>query len=287
MTRLSTQAGQLVKLSIVAAMALVLGGCPFQGGRNLDRGRNFSSPLQAFAAASELDVNSIRQVLSDRVAPVKTARVSFDLTAGGGLRGKQIFSVGMLVESPNFLRLRGSQNEGTMFDVLVNRQNVKILIFPERRYYSGTLKDLQANPGLLAGLNPEDLMDNYTVEQTLLARLSQNPMPEFQTTRDHYILGFAFSNGMSERYYLRKQDLLTDVYERSYNGQYFSRIRYWGYQAYAGNQLLPSQFTIELPGKGGQLAARVTQAEINAIAPPQVKTMEVPDGFERMAIGTF
>lgn len=251
--------------------------------RNFDRGRKFKSPLTPIGetAMSFADVN---RKLIERQQQVKTLRANLDVTANAGLRGRQQFQTQLFVKLPDFMRVRGSQNAGTVFDILVNRQEVQVIVYPERRYYRGTLAQLQANPSVLGGLYPGELIDKFAVEQTLLQRIAKQPQPQFYPSADHVIVRFDLGNGVAERYHLRRSDLLTDLYERYYGQQLLSSIKYWGYDFYQGGFLLPSQFTAQSAG-GGQFNAKVTDMRLNEPVPPQLAALAVPEGFTRHTLG--
>jgi hypothetical protein len=271
--------------AIVIFCALLLSSCILKPGSGLDKNKKFKSPLSPVGdIPAESATAFIFQRLQERAGGIQTIRADFDLLAGGGIRGKQMIRANMAIQVPGFLRVRGVQNEGTLFDILINRDTVQLLIPPQQQYFRGTIAQLQQNQEILAGINPEDLMDHFSVEQTLLSRLAAVQFPP-ETDKTHYLYRFQLPNGTTEVYHLRKQDLLCDLFEKFYGQQLISMIRYWSYQYYGGYYLLPNEFTIALPDKKGEFAANVTSVKVNEPVPDDLQQMRVPDGFERMALG--
>ena len=245
-----------------------------------DRNRQFYSPIQPIGERN-LGLPQIREKLQSRTASVKSLRANLDLVAGAG-RFRQQFAANLFVQPSGFLRVRGSQNQGTVFDILVRDEAVQFVIFPDRSFYQGSLNELRAQPEILAGIYPEQLIENFTVEQTLLRRMKQYPDAMLYSDRDHYIIRFEMGSGVSERYHLRHADLLVDLYERYDYEQRSSFMRFWAYQIFDGKYLLPSQFVVEVPRTGGRFSATVTEMRVNEAMPSALSQLEIPAGFTRM-----
>jgi hypothetical protein len=245
-----------------------------------DRNRQFLSPIQPIGERN-LGLPQIREKLQSRTANVKSLRANLDLVAGAG-RLRQQFAANLFVQPSGFLRVRGSQNQGTVFDILVRDEAVQFVIFPDRSFYQGTLGELRANPQILAGIYPEQLIENFTVEQTLLRRMKQFPEAMLYQDRQHYIIRFELGNGVSERYHLREADLLVDLYERYDSDQRTSSMRFWAYQIFDGKYLLPSQFVVESARSGGRFSATVTEMRVNEAMPSALAQLDIPPNFTRM-----
>jgi hypothetical protein len=253
-----------------------------RGSSREDRNRQFVSPVEPITERN-LGLPQIRAKLAERQGSVKTLIAGLELVAGGGV-GKQQFQANLAVQPPGFLRVRGSQNQVTVFDILVKGEQVKFVTFPDRRYFDGTLAQLRANPEMLAGFYPEQLVENFTVEQTLLRRLNSNrEQPLLYRTRGHYIVRFDNATGSaSESYHLREADLLVDYYENQEGGKKTGGIRFWAYELASGKYLLPTQFVVELPG-GGRFSANVRDMRVNEAVSPTLQQLEVPAGFRPVA----
>lgn len=269
---------------VFVVCVVTLAGCILKPGRGLNKNKKFRSPLANAAVAKAGSADEIRQLLQQRTGRIDTVRANFELIAGGGIRGRQMINAMMFVQIPGFLRVRGSQNEGTLFDVLINRNAVQILSFPDKKFYRGTLDQLQQNPDLLAGIQPQDLMEYFAIEQTLINRLSTLQFP-MDHADDHYVIRAQRPNGMIEVYYLRDRDLLVDQLERFYGEKMVSRIRYWAYDIYSNGYLLPTEFVIELPDDKGEFAVKVSSANVNEANSAELQRLQVPEGFDRMALG--
>src|SRR5262249_7834698 len=120
-------------------------------------------------------------------------------------------------------------------------------------------------------------------EQTLMQKMKSNPQAMLYNTKDRYVIRLDTPGGWSERYGLRKQDLLVDAYERYYNEQLNSTIKFHGYDLVDGRYLLPTYFTVTVQ-TGGTFSAKVTEMYVNEKGSQQMFQMAVPDGFERMAL---
>lgn len=289
-TRTGTYMCRLWALVAVAMACLALSGCifDFRKGRQNNSNRQFESPLPALAQKN-MGLPDIREQIAGRQTKMRSMRSNLMLTVGSG-RMQQKIQTTMFVQFPNIMRVRGSLSAaGTVFDVLLNRNDVQVAIFPEKKYYRGTPEALAANPDILGGVYPNELITNFAVEQTLLARLSGDAQPMLYSDREHYIIRFDYQNGSSERYYLRKRDLLTDQYERYAGQQVASRIMYYGYKFWGEGDtyLLPSAFSVEAPASGGMFTADVTGVEPNVAAPEQVFTFTVPQGFHKTALSSI
>lgn len=269
---------------LIVVIALTgLTGCIFKKpSRDPDRGRRFQSPLPAMQSRT-LGYPEIREILERRASKVDALKANMTLTAGGGMKGKQQFQTTMFLKQPDFLRVRGSQEAGTVFDVLINSNEVRAVVYPERNYYRGPRNALQTNPMVLGGIDPEVLMQNFAVEQALVENM-QRSQPEFEATRDHYLVTFARADGGTDRYNLRKADLLVDMHERFYGGQLYSTIRYWGYTPVDGNCLIPNQFTVTLPQNNTQFVATVNEVRLNEEPPAQAREVPVPTGFNHLSL---
>jgi hypothetical protein len=276
------------RLAALAAAALALAACNqmrpafFMRGAasREDRNRQFVSPIEPIAERN-LGLPQIREKLQARTANVKSLRANLDLVAGAG-KFRQQFAANLFVQPSGFLRVRGSQNQGTVFDILVRNEAVQFVIFSDRTFYQGSLDELRANPEILAGIYPEQLIQNFAVEQTLLRRLKQYPDAMLYRDRGHYIIRFDYAGGVSERYHLRETDLLADLYERYDGEQRSSFMRFWAYQIYDGKYLLPSQFVVESPRTGGRFSATVTEMRVNESLAPALAQLEIPQNFTRM-----
>ena len=272
--------GRIVLAACCAMAAVLLSSCILKPGRNLDANLSFQSPLQP-VPPGPATVEYIRPILAGRSRPLKSVKAEMELVAGGGRQGSQIFNTVMYIEpASSFIRLRGSQNVGTVFDAMIRGNDVQLVLYPERRFFRGTVADLQANPALFAGVNPADLIQCFPVEQTLLAQFGW-AAPRHTGTRTHQVFAFQQASGATDTFRLRNSDLLTDLFERSYGRGAVTRIRYWGYGQF-GSTLLPTQFTIELPKTRGQLLVRVMSATVNEKPPAPMYRMEIPPGFENM-----
>jgi hypothetical protein len=272
----------LVVLSF--SSALLFSGCIL--GRRAPRKQpipEFSSPLPPTGEPG-LSLGDVRDRLAQRQAGVRTIRSSGQITVGGGRAlPRQQFDVTITAELPSFVRVRGSQDTGTVFDLIVDNQDVKMLVFPERKFYRGSLNDLRRNPLVLMGISPDDLITNFVVEQNLLRRLKTS-VAGFDESIDHYNITIAFNNGVSERYALRKSDLLIEKLERFFDGRPTSNVLFSEYKLAGGGDVLPSRFDVTLAG-GSEFSAHMQQLQTGEEIGSNMRAFSIPDGFDRMGFG--
>jgi hypothetical protein len=173
---------------------------------------------------------------------------------------------------------------------MLNRGEAQVLLHPERKFYRGTQAQLQAHPEVLMGVNPQEILDLFLTERSVLRNQMRSDFtqaPAFQVTPERYILTYSFPNGTSERFSLRKSDLLVDTYERLYGQQVLSTMRFWAYELVDGRYLLPTDFTGELAQGSTTFSARVSEIRVNEPMPELMGTLTVPDGFERLALARY
>lgn len=274
--------------ALVALMALA--GCNrmFQGRRPRDPDRQFVSPVGVLQIQHPMDVAQIQSVLEGRSRSERTLKARLEMTVATGFGGmRQRIDTQVFFQKPALVRARGSQESGTVFDLLLDGQDLQCVIYPERSYYRGTLAQLRNNPQILGGLEPDRLASQLMMEQTLVERFRSVGTPQVTTIPGKYVLDFRISEAAGERYYLRQADLLTDRMETYYGSEVTGAVRVWGYN-YFGSVLLPNEFTVDLGGdRGSAFSARVAEAEAGAQPPPAVRRIDVPDGFERKAISRY
>jgi hypothetical protein len=237
----------------------------------------FTSPI-APVGRYNLQAAEVVAVLQQRQRKLRTIRANLNLVLGGREAARQRFDVSMFVQQPNRLRLRGTQEQGTVFDVLINRNDVQAVVYPERRYYRGTLDQLRRNPQVTAGIDPELFFDVLSMEQLLLSRHAAYRQLPMRRDFRHYEVRFDYSNGTSEVFRLRQQDLLIDRYERFAGRNLTAGVTFTGYQL-ADGHLVPTGFIVDVPAAGGQFGASVLEVRPNAPAPETVFDLRVPEGF--------
>lgn len=275
----------------ILALLPLLSGCPkggsiFGGRRSRQERKEFRSPI-APVAQGEMSQPEVMAKLGERNSRIESIRASLDLTVGSG-RGSQQFQTSLFIKNPDFLRVRGSQNAGTVFDVLISRGEAQVLVHPERKFYRGTVDQLRAHPEILMGINPQDLVNCFQPEQTLVRNQVRSDFaqaPVFQSTPQNYQMLFVYPSGMTERFTLRKSDLLVASCEKLYGQQAQSTVRFWAYDLVDGRYLLPTDFSGEVANGNAAFSARVSELRVNEPMSPQLAQITVPDGFERMAIG--
>jgi hypothetical protein len=231
-----------------------------------------------------MTADQIRVALGDRRTDTRAIRGSMTIAVGEARSNtRQQFDANVYSALPNFLRIKGAAEAGTIFDFLLDRGRVQVMMVPDKKVYIGTLAQLRSNTSLMGGLQPDDLMSSFFAEENLYRALKQNPQMQVQETPDHYVASVMYPTGMSETYQIRKTDLLIDQVDRTQGNQSMGNVRYYGYQYFGGNALLPSRFDANLP-TGAVASISVSDIQPNAAKTPEIGKLVIPDGFERLAL---
>ena len=277
---------EFLKMVLIALAMVMVTGCsqlrmgPMgqRAAAREDAQRRFSSPI-APVEQRNMGLPDILATLNKRQSNVRSLRANLDLTAGAG-SSRQVFQGNLVVKPTGFLRVRGTRDQISVFDILVRDDQVRFVSFPYRIYFDGSLAELRANPELMAGLYPEQLVENFTVEQSLIAKLKRHPQPMLYSDRDHYIIRLDAADGTSERWHLRQSDLLVDRYESMIGNRTNAVVRYWAYQVIDHKYLLPTQLVVESPEARTRFSVEVKEMSVNEPVNPVLNQLDVPPGFK-------
>ena len=268
----------LTLVSVVGCNQLRMGPMGRRAAAREDAQRSFSSPI-APVEQRNMSLQDIVATLNKRQSTVRSLRANLDLTAGAGST-RQVFQGNLVVQPTGFLRVRGTRDQISVFDILVRDDKVRFVSFPDRVFFDGTLAELRANPEVMAGLYPEQLVENFTVEQSLIRKLKQHPQPMLYSDRDHYIIRLDAADGSSERWHLRQSDLLVDRYETMIGNRTIAVVRYWAYQVVDQKYLLPTQLVVESPEARTRFSVEVKEMSVNEPVNPVLNQLDVPPGFK-------
>jgi len=289
LNRLPRLAVQLVAcmLLLSTAGALLTGCNVFRRARKVQATPPppFNSPIAQPVGGPGMSVDQIRAVLGERRSDVRSLRGNLTITVGEtrSTTRQQFDAQVHSAPSTNFLRVRGSADAGTLFDFLMDRDRVQVMVVPEKKIYVGNMAQLRANQTLMSGIQPDDLMNQFLVEQNLYRVLRQNPDTPMVEGADHYEFTVGYPGGMTEVYSMRKPDLLVDKITRSHGGRQMGQVLFYGYQFYEGRHLLPSRFDATLPN-GGQATVEVVDLKPNEAKNEQLGRLNIPDGYERLSL---
>lgn len=274
---------------LALAMALMVGfsGCHILRGRRVQATPPppFSSPIEQPVGRPGMSVQDILTVMSERRTDLRSLLGSLTLTVGAARsNSRQQFDANMYSAPPSFLRVQGSADTGTLFDFLLDEQRVQVLVNPEQTMYEGTLDRLRSNQKLMAGIQPDDLVNSFFIEQNLYRTLTQAPPAAFKEEKDHYLITIAYPTGVSERYHLRMQDLLVDRVERLAGRRNIGNVRFDSYR-FLGNDkhLVPARFEAALPS-GAVATVEVNSLEPNAKREKALTVLEMPSDFRKVPL---
>lgn len=243
----------------------------------------FNSPIAQPVGGPGMTTDQIRQVLGERRSDIRSLRANLTITVGEARSNtRQQFDASVYSSPPGFLRVRGSADAGALFDFLMDRGRVQVMVVPEKKVYIGSLAQLRTNTSLMAGIQPDDLMNSFLVEQNLYRNLRENPATPMQETQDHYEFQVVYPGGLTEVFQVRKTDLLVDKVTRTQMGQTLGLVNFYGYQFY-GNHLLPSRFDASL-ANGGQATVEVVEMRPNEAKNAELNRLTIPDGYERLSL---
>jgi len=280
---------------VVAALAamVLLGGCNvFRNARRVqaEPPPPFQSPITTMVGHPGMSIPQIAEAIQPRQADTRAILASLSVTVGQARsRTRMQFDASMYFAPPDFLRVRGSADTGTLFDFLVHENHAQVMVVPEKKFYSGTQAALRNNPDLMAGIQPDDLMQSFLVEQNLYRHLT-NPASNasLRETKDHYLLTVSYATGVTEAYSLRMNDLLVDRIERSFGRRAMGSVRFDGYAFYTPEHsktphLLPTRFEAQLPS-GAVATVVAEEIQPNAKRQPALETIDVPPDYQRLPL---
>jgi hypothetical protein len=273
-----------ILVAVAVMCAVGLNGCKLRG-RKVEAvpPPPFQSPITAAVGRPGMTMPEISDALNRRRSDTRALRGSLSISVGHEKsRTRQQFDANIYSAPPQFLRVRGSADAGAIFDYLQDRDAVKVLVIPEKKAYVGTLGQMRSNNNLMAGLQPDDLMNCFYVEQRLSRWLKENPATMVTESTDHFEITLDYAGGMSEKYFLRKTDLLVDQVTRSQAGRDAGSVRYFGYNFY-GKSLLPNFFEATLPN-GGVARVQATDLQPNSPRNKELNQLTIPDGFEHLSL---
>lgn len=279
-------------LTILFLCAIMLSGCDiFRRARRVQATPPppFQSPIAEVYGRPGMTLPEIAEVLRERQADTRSILGVLSIIVGEARsRTRLQFDANMYFAPPEFLRVRGAADHGTLFDFLMQGDQVQVMLVPEKKIHTGTLAGLRANTSLMAGIQPDDLMFSFLVEQNLYRHLTSYSGATLQETADHYIVTIMYATGTSENYHLRMTDLLVDQVERYMGRQLTGSVRYDGYAYFQKDgskvrHLLPTRFEAQLPN-GGIATVEAVSLEPNAPRNKELSVIDVPPDFQRLPL---
>lgn len=249
----------------------------------------FQSPFTEFVGRPGMSLPEITEILGERQADTRSILGTLSVIVGQSRsRTRLQFDANMYFAPPEFLRVRGSADAGTLFDFLMEGNNVQVMLTPEKKIHSGTLAQLRQNPDLMAGLQPDDLMYSFLVDKNLYLNLTTKPGATIQQTPTHYIITVIYPSGLSENYHLRMGDLLVDRIER-YNGRRaMGSVRFDGYGFFQAenseiSHLLPTRFEAQSTD-GNLVIVEARTLQPNAPRNEELGIINIPPDFQQLPL---
>lgn len=249
----------------------------------------FQSPITEVIGRPAMTLPEIADALKERQADTRSILGMLSIVVGEARsRTRLQFDANMYFAPPDFLRIRGAADHGTLFDFLLQADQVQVMLVPEKKVHIGNLAALRGNSSLMGGIQPDDLMYSFLIEQNFYRHITSYSGATMQETPDHYIVTIAYATGITENYHLRMADLLVDNVER-YNGrQMIGSVRYDGYSFYQKegsrvSHLLPTRFEAQLPS-GGVATVEASSLEPNAPRNRELQIMEIPPDYQRLPL---
>ena len=283
---------RFIRLAILMVLALaVLSGCNiFRRARTVqaEPPPPFQSPITQPVGHPGMTLQEIAQALEKRQADTRSILGTLSITVGEARsRTRMQFDAHMYFAPPDFLRVRGSADAGTLFDFLMQGDQVQVMLVPEKKIHTGTVARLRQNPTLMAGIQPDDLMYSFLAEQNLYRSIMSGGGAQLAEQGDHFEITVPYASGVSEKFRLRVSDLLIDNIERFQGRRNLGHVRFDGYAFYAApggktkkaQHLLPSRFEATLPS-GASATVEARELEPNAPRNKELSTMDVPPDFQ-------
>jgi len=276
-------------IGILLLAALLLSGCDiFRRARRVQATPPppFQSPITEVIGRPGMTLPEITAALADRQSDTRAILAMLSIIVGESRsRTRLQFDANMYFAPPDFLRVRGAADQGTLFDFLMQGENVQVMLVPEKKIHEGTPLGLRNNPNLMAGIQPDDLMYSFLVEQNLYRNLGNATLQE---NNDHFIVTVTYATGVTENFHLRMNDLLVDKIERYTGRRLMGSVRFDGYAYYPSpngktQHLLPNRFEAQLPS-GAVATVEGRDLQPNAPRDPELTTLDVPPDFQRLPL---
>lgn len=275
---------------ILTMAALMLTGCDiFRRARRVpaEPPPPFQSPVVELVGRPGMTLQDIIGVYRDRATDTRALLGTLSLNVGEARsRTRYQVDANMYFAPPDFLRIRGSSNIGTLFDFLLKDGQATVSLPQDKVAHSGSLAQLRSNSTVLAGVQPDDLMSTFLVERNLYHYLTTYSNVTLQENPTHYVASITYPTGVTENYQIRQSDLLVDRVERFSGRRLLGTVRIDGYGYFQNENapetrhLLPTRFEAQLPS--GATATVISQTLTpNAPRPEALNTLEVPADFQR------
>ena len=282
-------------LGVLLLAALMLCGCDiFRRARRVptEPPPPFQSPITEVVGRPGMTLPEVVKVLEDRRADTRSILGSMSLVVGEARsRTRLQVDADMYFAPPDFLRVRGGADSGTLFDFLLKDGQVTTLLVPEKKAHVGTVANLRNNRTLLAGVQPDDLMYSFMAEQNLYRTITAGMQPpQFAEVQGNYEITVVYPTGVSEKYRLRGTDLLIDRIERYQGRRLIGSVRFDGYAFYTATSgksttqhLLPTRFEAQMPN-GGVATVIAKTLEPNAPRDEALTILEIPADYQQLPL---
>lgn len=284
----------LFMLGALAMAALLLGGCDiFRRARRVqaEPPPPFQSPITEVIGHPGMTLPQITEALGARQADTRSILGVLTITVGEARsRSRMQLDANMYFAPPEFLRVRGSADAGTLFDFLMQGDQVQVMVVPEKKVHIGNLAGLRANQNLMGGIQPDDLMYSFLVEQNLYRQLQVPGAAQLREDKDHFVISVTYSTGIREDFSLRMTDLLVDRIDRFQARRLLGSVRFDGYAFFPAatgkskaQHLLPTRFEAQLPN-GGVATVETHELQPNAPRTKPLTVMDIPPDFQQIRL---
>lgn len=283
----------ILLLIVALAVALVLPGCDiFRRARRVqaEPPPPFQSPITEVIGHSGMNAVQIAEAIRPRQADTRAILGSLSVIVGQARsRTRMQFDANMYFAPPDFLRIRGAADQGTLFDFLLKDGQAQVMVVPEKKVYAGSEAALRNNPTLMAGIQPVDLMQSYLVDQRIYQILSDPASnAAVREENDHFAVSVAYVTGVTETYYIRMNDLLVDRLERHVGRRLMGSVRFDGYAFYArenadSQHLLPTRFEAQLPS-GAVATVVAVDLQPNAKREEALTFINIPPDYQQLPL---
>lgn len=273
-------------LIVMLAALLALSGCNILTGRRVPATPPppFQSPITMPVGRPGMTLGDIYAALGERRMDTRSLLGSGKVTVGHAkAKMRQQFDVDFYSAPPFFLRAKASIETGTLFDFLMEENSVRLMTVPDSKFYMGTLDSLRKNRTLMAGIQPDDLISSFFIEQNLYRLMGEYPNAGFNETPTHYLITIPYHTGVSEVYRLRKSDLLVDFMERIHDRKQIGTVRFDSYAYFNGQYLLPTRFEAALR-KGAIATIESDSLQPNAPRNEELSILEPSPDFQRIPL---
>jgi hypothetical protein len=274
-----------ILLSLCAALLLI--SC---GGRDKSQFRSPYADEELMTGVYRVaEPEDLAAAMTTRFQPHEELWVKADVVIRDrAANEKDFFTAKAMYRRPSNLRMSGSRTPiGTIFDLLIVRDDAWITFPREGQSYVGSVVELTEKLGTIGGLGPEQLVAAVLVHQDLIDRINSGvPYSVKIKDRDHLLMATRDPKTLRQFIWTIRRDdgLVDEILVRSHSGVPELQVFYHEYRMVENESTgvtepFPYDFTIYVPRNNVMVNTDVSEYKMDEPLPSRafepVKAREV------------